>query len=471
MSLKTAAEAPQTKPGRPLSLALRLAAWYALSAFALIFVSTAVLYQVLEANEVREDSEFLAQNLDSVRLLVTGADSTPAWRSDRQLYVRVMNADGRTLLETPGMSGELPVPGPEIIQSKSHTPQVSNDVRSKSGRSFQTITAWSAGPANQPARLIQIAVDRAREEGLIQVYRERLWLILAVSLVGCALLGFGLARLSLRPIRQMGQAAGGIGQTTLHERISTGGLPSELLGLASAFNTMLDRLQEAFTRTARFSDDVAHELRTPIGNLRGEIEVALSKPRSGDDYRETLGSCLEECGRISSMVERLLFLARSDAATEPLAREEVEVARELGAVYDFYEAAAAEAGVSLELAAPPELTACLDRVLFQQAVGNVIANAIAYTPAGGCVRVTALNDDEGLRVVVEDTGRGIAPDHVARVFERFYRADAARSGSHAGLGLAVVRSIVERHGGQATLTSELGRGARVQLLFPRARPS
>ena len=234
---------------------------------------------------------------------------------------------------------------------------------------------------------------------------------------------------------------------------------------------MLDRLQEAFSRTSRFSDDVAHELRTPIGNLRGEIEVALSKPRTGEDYRETLGSCLEECGRISRMVERLLFLARTDAAVEPLARETVEVRRELAAVHEFYEAAAADAGVALHFDASTDLTAQLDRVLFQQALGNLIANAIAHTPAGGSIWIRALNVDGALGVSVEDTGVGVSSEHIARVFERFYRVDPSRSGANAGLGLAVVKAIVERHGGRAGLRSQPGAGTAVDLVFPGAAAS
>jgi two-component system heavy metal sensor histidine kinase CusS len=453
------------------SLALRLAAWYALSAFALIFVSTAVLYQVLEANEAREDADFLAQNLDNVSLLLAGGDPRPKLPANRQLYLRVMDAQGRTIVETPGMARELPPPAPEAEPKGAPVAKVKTDVVSKTGRSFQTITAWSPARPDHPARRVQIALDRAGEERLVATYRRRAWLILAASLVGCALLGALVARLGLRPIRRIGEAAGRIGQTTLHERIATDGLPSDLLGLADSFNTMLDRLQEAFSRTSRFSDNVAHELRTPIGNLRGEIEVALSKPRAGEDYRETLGSCLEECGRISRMVERLLFLARTDAAVEPLARETVEVRRELAAVHEFYDAAAADAGVALEFDAPADLTAQLDRVLFQQALGNLIANAIAHTPAGGSIWIRALNVNGSLGVSVEDTGVGVSPEHIARVFERFYRVDPSRSGANAGLGLAVVKAIVERHGGRAELRSRTGAGTTVDLVFPGAAAS
>src|SRR5262249_7366571 len=148
-----------------------------------------------------------------------------------------------------------------------------------------------------------------------------------------------------------------IRSTTLHERVELAGLPAELSVLAGTFNEMLDRLEESFTRLARFSADIAHELRTPVNNLRGEAEVALGKARAPEEYREVLGSCLEECGRLSRIIDSLLFLARAESPETQIAREWIDVGRELAVVRDFYEAAAGEAGVTLRLAAPQGIVA------------------------------------------------------------------------------------------------------------------
>src|SRR5262249_19800144 len=147
----------------------------------------------------------------------------------------------------------------------------------------------------------------------------------------------------------------------------------------------LDRLQESFDRLSRFSADIAHELRTPVNNLRGEAEVALGRPRSVDDYREVLGSCVEECSRLSSLIDNLLFLARAESPQTQIGKERFDVVAELGKVRDFYEAAAAEAGVSLVVRPNERLLVELDRTLFQRAVGNLLANALAHTPAEGTV--------------------------------------------------------------------------------------
>jgi two-component system heavy metal sensor histidine kinase CusS len=260
-----------------------------------------------------------------------------------------------------------------------------------------------------------------------------------------------------------------IRSTTLNERIALAGLPAELSLLARTFNAMLDRLEESFERLSRFSADIAHELRTPVNNLRGEAEVALGKPRAPEEYREILGSSLEECGRLSRLIDSLLFLARAESPQVEICREAVDVGRELEAVRDFYDAAAADAGITLTAQAPAGIVADLDRTLFQRAIGNLVANALAHTPPGGSIRLTATADRDGARVVVADTGGGIPRENLPHVFDRFYRVDGARStaSGRVGLGLAIVKSIATLHRGSAEITSEVGRGTQVALFFPR----
>jgi two-component system, OmpR family, heavy metal sensor histidine kinase CusS len=245
-------------------------------------------------------------------------------------------------------------------------------------------------------------------------------------------------------------------------------LPAEIAELGEIFNSMLDRLEQSFRYVSQFSDDVAHELRTPINNLRGQIEVVLNKTRSGEEYREVMGSCLEECTRISRLIQSLLFLARSDSRTQILQREKINVGQELTKIEGFYEATTTEAGINLHVSSNNSVWARLDRNLFQQVMANLISNAIAATPRGGSINVTSRVHDNWLTVSVSDTGSGIAPEHLPRVFDRFYRADRSRGNSaeNAGLGLAIVKSIVILHGGQVEIDSEVGRGTQVKVVLP-----
>ncbi len=483
MSSSSAAEPAAragARPRRPQWLALGMTAWLRLSGLALIFFANGLVYWVLVDSMYQEDLRDLADNLTNARLLLSASPSgqftqppqpRPSWAPTHQpeIYLRVLDSAGRTLTETPGLSDQLPPPSAAALAAIRSPQGARRETLSRSGGPFLTLIVPIPGPrAGAPPQYMEVAMDRAHDEYLLAHYRERLYLVLGVSLVLCSVAGFLIARSGMQPIESISRTAARIRATTLHERIKAGGLPAELRGLAETFNGMLDRLEQSFRHVSQFSDDVAHELRTPINNLRGEIEVALSKARSEEDYRDILGSSLEECARISRVIATLLFLARSDTAADALRRESIDAGEEMANVESFYEAAAADAGVALHVAGTKGIRAELDRTLFQQAIGNLVSNAIAHTPKGGAVELAARTGAGRLTVTVRDTGCGIAPEHLPHVFERFYRVDRARAGSeqNAGLGLAVVKSIVIRHGGQVEIESAVGRGTTVKLTLP-----
>jgi two-component system heavy metal sensor histidine kinase CusS len=258
-----------------------------------------------------------------------------------------------------------------------------------------------------------------------------------------------------------------IGPAHLGERIATAGLPAEVKALADTFNPMLARLEDAFARLDRFTADIAHELRTPVNALRVGAEVALQRPRTPDEYRDVLGSCLEECGRLSRLIDSLLFLARAADPKTGLTKAPVDVAAELSAIRELFEPAAQEAGVRLVVEAGAGLTVPADRTLLHQAVGNLVSNAVAHTPAGGSVTLFASAAASAVRVGVRDTGPGIPEDHLPYIFDRFYRADAARTGTgRVGLGLAIVKCIAEWHGGVVVADNTRGEGAVVTMTLP-----
>jgi two-component system heavy metal sensor histidine kinase CusS len=456
------------------SLAARLTAWYAGSAFVLILAAICFLYWALVATLDREDDHFLA---DKARILLTIMRDRPnddrelreeveresSGHSAGQLYMRVLDSSGTIIAETAGMRVHLPADQfPAAAASETGR---SAELRSASGGSFRVLAVLIAGGSG---RVVQVAMDRTHEEELLSSYRWYAGLTLTIALLGCAVAGYALARRGLRPLREISQTLQRIGSSTLHERIDLHLLPVELAALAVTFNDMLNRLEESFLRLERFSADIAHELRTPVNNLRGEVEVALGQPRSPENYREILSSSLEEFGRLASLIDSLLFLARAESPQHQIAKQRLELARELATVREFYEAAAHDAGIELVVTAADGLVADLDRTLFQRAVGNLVANALAYTPRGGTITLNAAREKNGLHVEVIDTGSGISPAHLPHVFDRFYRADPARTsgGGSVGLGLALVKTIAALHGGSCTIASEIGRGTRVSLVFP-----
>ncbi|HEV3445710.1 MAG TPA: heavy metal sensor histidine kinase [Gemmataceae bacterium] len=481
MSSKDAVENAPAKPvRRPWSLAARLTAWYAGSAFLLILGATGFLYWVLSTNLDREDDQFLADKVhllrkllrerpDGIKSIEREAEEEWAARQYAQVFVRILDTSGRSLLETPGMSKELTTevfPQATAIDAE---PGRAREIETASGKTFLLLAVQAhVGRSGPESRLIQLAFDRTYEEQLLAGYRRNLWLVLGIALVACALGGYHIARRGLRPVADITATARQVRATTLDARIEAARFPAELATLAATFNEMLDRLEESFHRLARFSADIAHELRTPVNNIRGEAEVALGKERPSEEYREVLGSCLEECVRLTRLIDSLLFLARAESPQTQIVKETIDVGRELSLVRDFYEAAASEAGIKLQVIAPDGLDAEIDRTLFQRAVGNLIANAIAHTAANGAIELAANRSGDRIQIEVSDSGCGIAPEHLPYVFDRFYRVDQARANSSArvGLGLAIVKSIATLHGGTVSIASAPQQGTRVTISLP-----
>lgn len=476
MSSKTAPDAPP-RPTAPAawSLAARLTAWNAGSAFALILAATGFLYWALARSLDREDDHHLAERVrvlrdvlaerpDDMAVVKEEIAGTGASRQHTKVFVRLLDAEGRVVAESPGMSGPVP---PHAFPAAPDVPGEGANYESDAGRSFRVL-AVRVGPPGRPPWVVQAAMDRSGELELLAEYRKNLWVVLAAALAVSGVVGYRIARRGLRPVRVVTDTARRIDPANLGERIDPTGLPAELVALADTFNLMLDRLEGSFVRLARFSADIAHELRTPVNNLRGEVEVALGKPRSPDEYRDVLASNLEECGRLARLIESLLFLARAENPQVQLVRDRVEVGRELGTVCDYYEAVAGEKGVKLAVAVAGPVPADVNRTLFQRAVGNLVENAVAHTPTGGTVTLSARPDDTSAVVEVADTGTGIPAAHLPHVFDRFYRADPARTSTagNVGLGLSIVKSVVELHAGTVEITSG-GGGTRVTMTFPR----
>jgi two-component system heavy metal sensor histidine kinase CusS len=230
-------------------------------------------------------------------------------------------------------------------------------------------------------------------------------------------------------------------------------------------NEMLARLERGFRLLAQYTENLAHDLRTPVNNLRGQTEVLLSRRRSAEEYQTLLVSNLEEYERLSRMIENILFLTRAGNAQIAVRRADLDLGEQLQQVAEYFEGLADESGVSLKVQASGTIKA--DAVLFRRAVSNLIANSLRYTPRGEVIELTTALAPGGTVVIVTNPGPEIAAEHLDKIFERFYRIEEARtnSASSTGLGLAIVRSIMELHEGRAS--AENGEGfVRFRLFFP-----
>jgi len=303
----------------------------------------------------------------------------------------------------------------------------------------------------------------------MDAYRRNSFLVVALSIALFAFGGAAIARRGMRPVREMARVAEQITASQLNARFDPDEWPAELTMLAEAFSGMLVRLEDSFDRCQRCAEDLAHELRTPIQNLMGEAQVALSRKRTLDEYHGILESSLEEYDRLSRMINELLFLARADNPATAIVREMFEARRELDVVADYHDAEADEQGVKLTCEGQAWIDA--DPRLFRRILNNLLSNALRHTPRGGQVTLAVQTLAGGqVEVEVRDTGWGIAPEHLEHLGTRFYRPDRTASlrGEGAGLGLTIVKSIMALHGGSVVIDSAEGVGTKVTLRFPPA---
>jgi two-component system, OmpR family, heavy metal sensor histidine kinase CusS len=475
MSSKQNNNAPAA-PRMRRTLAFRLTAAYTLAGLLLVLLGTASLYMVLRSELDKSTDLFLADKLHVLRTMLRERPGDEdglreeiqlenAARRYQQFYIRLVDEHGAPVMTTPRMAEKLDIA--ELVSQTRNRPEHSIVMLGRQGHAFR-VTSATASVGTSPTHndTIEIAIDISQEEALLRRYRLWFWAILLATSVLFPLAGYRIARHGIRPVEEIAATARRITSTNLRERIGAEGYPSELASLAGTFNEMLDRLEETFERISRFSADIAHDLRTPVNNIRGEAEVVLARARTADEYREALESSLEEAVRLSDLIGDLLFLARAEGPLKHVERQKVDVVQLLGTVREYYDATASNGGITLVTAANAEpISAELDRSLMLRAVSNLVSNAIAHTPWGGKVTLAAAGDGEAVRIDVSDTGTGIPAEALPRVFDRFFRVDPSRSKASGGtgLGLAIVQSIMTLHGGTAEIASEIGRGTMVTL--------
>ena len=449
-----------SRPAEPRSIASQLVLLFTLAAALLLSCGLGALYWIVIRHAFEEDNEVLADKVAAVRadlsapggINIVTEELKNVRAGERAAYwVRVLDSSDQTLAETPGMTALLP----SSVFSAAKKPRNFHT----DGRLFSLVTSdhQTAGDRFK----IQIAQDRTADEQFMKQFAALLAVALALAVVASAIIAWSVTKRGLRPLGEMTAAVQRVGPKQLNERVTAIGWPPEIQPLALAFDDMLGRLEDSFARLSQFSADIAHELRTPIGNIRGEAEVALTRPRSADEYREVIESTISECQHLGHIVDNLLFLARTEAAEGQLHRTSFNGRAAIEKIAAFHEPIAEEQ--KLTIRCEGEATFVADEMLFSRAVNNLVENAVRHTPVGGSIAISIADSS----VAVTDTGSGIAAEHLPRVFDRFYRADASRSSEGVGLGLALVKSIMDLHGGAAVIESEPGRGTTVRLTFPR----
>ncbi len=285
-----------------------------------------------------------------------------------------------------------------------------------------------------------------------------------VALMLAALIGYLVAGAALRPVEAMRARAAAISERDLAERLPVSDAHDEIAALGTTLNELLGRIERARTHERRFVSDASHELRTPLALVRTEVELALEGSRSGPALEAALRSIGEEADRLSQLAEDLLLLARVDEDGLHLRTEPTQLAPVFAGIATRYERRAREAGRRIETDGHG-LRADLDRPRVEQALANLVENALRH--GSGTIRIAGVERAHTVELHVTDEGRGFPPDFARHAFERFSRADEARTGSGAGLGLAIVKTVADAHGGATRVGAQRGGGADVWLSLPR----
>jgi two-component system heavy metal sensor histidine kinase CusS len=461
---------------KPRSIAKQLVLLFTLSTAVLLLCGVGVLYWTVVRHASYEDNSALADKADALAsdfekhggVTALNADINTPGGADRATFlVRVLDPAGVTIAETSGMATLLPANGfPPAASTEIAVPTEYHSA----GKLF-ALTARRArkdgesdAVTNGQVFTIQVAQDRSGDERFATRFGFLVAAVLALGILAAALIARTIAHRGLRPLGEMKRSLGKVSPPVFSDRIDPARWPPELKPLAIAFDDMLERLDDSFTRLSQFSADLAHELRTPIANMLGEAQVALTRDRTAAEYRETIESSVGECERLSRIVDNLLFVARVDAAREPIARKRFDARAAVEKIGAFYQTIADDHHVTITCSGDGQIYA--DPDLFERAVGNLLDNALRFTPAHGSIHIVLSQHNTDFQVAVSDNGCGIAAEHLPRVFDRFYRAEPSRGSDGAGLGLALVKSIAKLHGGSAIIESNLGRGTTVKLIFP-----
>lgn len=458
--------------GLPKTMRARFAVLFALSTSMILAVSGTLLYRVLVTSTAHS---LTSEMQSSVRSAIAHVAAAKTWDE--------LRAGGVLVYAVPDGHEHLDF----AILDKSGSVVVKSDGFIAQDRGLRVVPGESPAWVDDRRRAVRYLVATARlgdaASSEIRViiqgdYRStRAFLRLCATCIALATLGGALAAavvahriaaFALEPLADLAACADEISTSRLAHRLPDRFAAGELLDLSQAFNRMLVRLDESFTRLTRFSSDLAHDIRTPLTNLLAQAQVALAQPRSNDEYRAVIESSIEELQRLSHMIDDMLLLARIDAGQRHARLRLLDGEQEASRVAGYYEAIGEDRNVAIRVDGRCSFIG--EPLLVERAICNLVSNACAHAPAGSTVTIECRNEADAAVIRVLDHGPGIASEHLPHIFDRFYRVDPARHnpGSGTGLGLAIVKSIMHEHGGDCGVESEPGVRTAFSLRFPAA---
>ena len=455
------------------SLALRLTLWYAGIFLVSAGIAFAFFYYLITSTirgrtdqdllaEVRSfSSVMLGQGIEAVKRQAV-LESQAA--GEKKIFIQLVYPDGR-VFSSSNMSyfRNIPVATEAISRMLDQGEPLFATVSSPD-RSHEIRVVYALLGPGLIVHLGQAMDDLTR---IIDAFQRTFVAIMAVLFILAAVIGWFMARRALAGVENVTRTARRISGSSLTERVPVTGREDEIDQLAVTFNQMLDRIQTLVSGIKEMTDNIAHDLKSPITRIRGEAELTLVGSGSREEYEAAAASAIEECDRLIEMINTMLFISRTEAGVTQPERAEMDIAALVRDACRLFKAPAEEKGITLDGRGPERLALSGDIRLLQRMIGNLLDNAIKYTRANGRVDV-AVRSPAGGRVEIEvrDTGPGISATDLPHVFERFYRGDPSRSQTGAGLGLSFARAVARAHGGEITAASSPGDGSTFTVTLP-----
>jgi two-component system heavy metal sensor histidine kinase CusS len=455
------------------SITLRLTLLFAAVSTSVLLLLGLVVGTLVERHFEELDMELLDGKLELIGHALANIQSSDQFASlapqlataligHHGLAVSILAPDGQPVFEVG--DAEFPLALLAEAMARPAVPMLWNNTIGQRFRGLAIAAPTGIGGAK--SAVVAVATDIAHHEHFMHSFRSALWTVVGLAALLSGLLGWLAARRGLAPLQEMRQKAAAITANRLDQRLVVDAIPVELAEVAASLNEMLARLQTSFRRLSDFSSDLAHELRTPVSNLLTQTQVSLSRSRTVAEYQDVLASNAEEFERLSRMIADMLFLAKADNELIVPHRETVDLGQEVDGLLEFYEALAEEKGIGITRQGSAQVAG--DRLMLRRAISNLLSNALRHTPHGGRIAVRIENAENQVRLLIENSGESIPAEHLPRLFDRFYRVDPSRhrQADGAGLGLAITRSILRAHGGDALVRSNDGL-TTFELSLPR----
>ena len=458
----------------PNTLAFRLTLWYG-GIFSLCSGVAFLLFYTLITSVLQErtDQELLAQAQRFSTLLVgdgigdvnNSAVIEAQAAGEKKVFFRLLNLTG------------------EVFSSSnmSYWKDINVDVGAiekllrGSGPILETITIPNRSDEVRilyamlsPTVIVQVGQAMESQARLLDAFKRIFIITMSFLIVLAAGVGWFMARRAVSGIEAVTHTAQKISGGSLQERVPVKPRGDEIDQLATTFNQMVDRIQTLLTEIKEMSDNIAHDLRSPVTRIRGTAEVTLTTGKSLGDYENMAASTIEDCDRLLDMINTMLLISKTEAGVEKPSREKVDIAALIRQACEIFQPIAEDKNVRLSHRAPEKTLIFGDTRMLQRMLSNILDNGVKYTPSGGKIKVSLTeSESRDLVISVNDTGVGISKADLPRIFERFYRCDQSRSQPGTGLGLSLARAIARAHGGDITVTSTVNQGSTFNITLPK----